>query len=428
MARAAFHTLGCKVNQYETQKIAESFLARGFELVDFSERADVYVINSCTVTHTADSKSRQAARNAWRRSPDALVVLTGCYAESSPETAGDVEGVSAVVGNQEKGRIVEHVMNRLAPALVKDLGSAGKPDLRTGRTRALVKVQDGCDRFCSYCVVPFARPVMSSRPLAEILAELESLAGRGFKEVVLTGIRLGCYFDENGTDLTGVVGAAAAVAGIERVRLSSIESTDVPAGLIELMSRNRRVCRHLHVPLQSGHVGILKRMNRPYTPGEYRAFVELVRSQVPGIAITTDIMVGFPGEGEEEFEATRRFMEEVRFARAHVFRYSARPRTAAARLPDEVPAAEKQRRSRILTDLAAVHSAQFAANLVGKTVPILLEGKSIRGKLWSGLTDNYVRVEVEADAHMAGEVVDVRVIGVSPGRVLGAMVTPACAA
>jgi len=424
LVRIAFHTLGCKVNQYETQKMVESFQARGFDVVDFDERADVYIINSCTVTHTADSKSRQAARNAWHRNPQALVVLAGCYAETSPDASAGIEGVSLVLGNRGKDDIADRVLDHLSPEFVATLAPGKSETTRSERTRATIKIQDGCDQYCSYCAVPFARSTMYSRPRAEVQAELADLAGRGFREIVLTGIRLGRYQDEDGASLTDIVRIAAETPGIERVRLSSIELTDVPEGLIDLMARNRRVCRHLHIPLQSGDAGVLKRMNRPYTPEEFLSFVEQARALVPGLAVTTDIMVGFPGETVEEFESSRRFFERVRFSRAHVFRYSPRPRTAASRLPDDVPAAEKGRRSRALIQLAEKHADEFARCIIGEAVPVLVEGKHTEDKLRSGFTDNYIRVEFEADDHLVGDIVDVEVHSVSRGRARGTITPP----
>lgn len=452
MPRVALHTLGCKVNQYETGKLAEDFRSRGFDLVDFSGQADVYVINTCTVTRTADSKSRQAARSAVRRNPCAAVVLTGCYAETSPDQLRSINGVTMVLGNQEKPHLVEYVVSRLCgdmpnvrrggnfgcpsadaesaasisairnPQSVRGSKSAPSPPEIQGRTRALLKIQDGCDQFCAYCVVPFARPTMSSRPHAEVLAEAEELAGRGFKEIVLTGIRLGRYQDGY-VNLTSLLEAIAGVQGIERIRLSSIEVTDVPEGLISLMARNRKLCRHLHVPLQSGDDKILSRMERPYTASEFESFVREVRSRVPGIAVTTDIMVGFPSETAEQFDSTCRLAARLRFARTHVFRYSPRPRTAAAELPDGVSAAEKEQRRTRLMDLAAASSQAFASTLVGEVVPVLAEGKQSGAKMWSGLTDNYVRTVFGSGSGRVGDIVDVLVESASGGTASGRLVT-----
>lgn len=424
LAKVAFHTLGCKVNQYETRTMLEAFLRAGFDVVDFADRADVYIINSCTVTSTADAKSRHAARNAWHRSPEALVVLAGCFAETSPDAAQALEGVSLALGNRDKSDILARVLDRLSPELAATLDPGRGELMRPGRTRATIKIQDGCDQFCSYCIVPFARPVLHSRPSDEVRSEIVDLVSRGFKEIVLAGIRLGRYADDDGTNLTGIVRMAAETPGIERVRLSSIELTDIPKGLIEYMAEDRRVCRHLPLPLQSGDAEVLKRMNRPYTPEEFAAFVENVRACIPGIGVTTDIMVGFPGETDEEFESSRSFVEGIRFSRAHVFRYSARPGTAASKLADDVSAAEKDRRSKTLIRLAERHAAEFACGIIGTVSPVLVEGKHLDGGLFGGLTDNYVRVEFEAEEHLIGEIVGVRIDAVCRGRVTGTVYVP----
>lgn len=422
MPRVALRTLGCKVNQYETEKIAEEFRDRGYELVSFSEQADVYVVNSCTVTATADSKSRQAARSAAQRNPGAIVVLTGCYADTSPEQARAVHGVDLVVGNPGKAGLVDAITELLASgghAVPDRSRHEERTSLRfRGRTRALLKVQDGCNQFCSYCAVPLARPVMESRPLAEVLSEAETIAAGGFKEIVLTGIRLGRY-ESNGENLRGLVRRIAELDGIERIRLSSIELTDIPGGLLDLMAENSKVCRHLHIPLQSGDDAVLARMNRPYTVEEFRSFVNGARSRVEGIAITTDIMVGFPGETEQEFENTYRLAEEIRFARTHVFRFSPRPRTAAFDMKDDVSAREKERRSALLIEQAGKHSEAFARTLVGKTVPILVESRQSASGMWSGFTDNYVRVGFESSGRCVGKIVHVSIESVSNGMAFG---------
>ena len=450
MPRVALHTLGCKVNQYETQRIAEDFRSRGFDLVDFSDEADVYVINTCTVTQTADSKSRQAARAAVNRNPNAKVVLTGCYAETSTEQLRRIDGVSMVLGNRDKSRLVEHVVGELsfAERVISDQSPVISD--RCGylsRTRALLKIQDGCDQFCAYCAVPLARPEMVSRPFVEVLSEAEELARRGYKEIVLTGIRLGLY----DFGLVELIRSIVELPGIERVRLSSIELTDIPTGLPELMADNRKLCRHLHVPLQSGDDEILARMKRPYTSSQFESFVRDARSLVPEIAITTDIMVGFPGETEEQFEHTYGFSRRVNFARTHVFPYSPRIGTAAWEMADDIPPAEKSRRKARMIELAAECSDEFAAQMIGTTVGILVEGgkpgrdggpEVKRGAVesaqsvpvlsaWNsprlfsacGLTDNYVRVAFRGGPAHVGEIVDVTVESVARGMAHGHLVS-----
>jgi len=387
MPRVALHTLGCKVNQYESEKIAEEFRARGFDLVEFSDEADIYVVNTCTVTQTADSKSRQAARAAINRNPNATVILTGCYAETSPDQVNCIRGVDLVIGNEGKTRLVDEVVARLglSPAIRNP-----KSAIRH-RTRALLKVQDGCDQFCAYCAVPLARPTMTSRPMGEVVSEASDLAERGFREIVLTGIRLGRYDD----GLVRLIEELAGIQGIERIRLSSIELTDIPEGLIDLVAENEKVCRHLHVPLQSGDDEVLRRMKRPYTSEQFSVFIEGVRSMATGIGITTDVMVGFPGETEEGFENSLRFAERIRFSRTHVFPYSVRPGTAAAALRDDVSPVDKRLRKARMMGLAAECAQEFASSLIGQTVRVLAEGKHQRANFSSGFADNYVRTVFE---------------------------------
>ncbi|HUV04579.1 MAG TPA: MiaB/RimO family radical SAM methylthiotransferase, partial [Armatimonadota bacterium] len=280
--------------------------------------------------------------------------------------------------------------------------------------------QDGCDQFCSYCVVPFARPDMYSRPYGQVLEEARELASRGFKEIVLTGIRLGRYEDKH-AELVGLLEDLAGVPGIERIRLSSIELTDVHEGLLGLMARSRKICRHLHVPLESGDDGVLARMNRPYTTAEFSSFVREARAKVPGIAITTDIMVGFPGETDDEFETSYAFAEEMQFARMHVFKYSVRPQTAAAMLPDDVSHAQKERRSARLIELSRRCCQEFASAFLGAAVSVLVEGKRANGNVRSGLTDNYLKVAFEGGCDLVGKIVNVRIEWASQGVAFGVL-------
>jgi threonylcarbamoyladenosine tRNA methylthiotransferase MtaB len=418
MAKVALYTLGCKVNQYETQKLAEEFAARGFTLVDFSDVADVYVVNTCTVTQVADSKSRQAARAALRRNPYAKVVVTGCYAERSPAELQEL-GVS-VIGNQGKNRLVDFVVGMVGNLTSGEESSSScfhAPS--TIRTRALLKVQDGCNQFCSYCAVPLVRPVMSCKPLDEAVAEARSLVERGHREIVVTGIRLGVYKDDNG-DLVTLLKALAQLPNLERIRLSSIELTDIPPGLVDLIAENPKVCRHLHIPLQSGDDGVLARMNRPYTTKQFADFVNYIRRRVPEIAITTDVMVGFPGETIAEFEATYAFAEAMGFTRMHVFRYSPRPGTAAADMADDVPDIEKDQRSRLLIELGEKLAHNFAKRFVGTIVKVLVEGKG-RDGMRSGLTDHYVRAVFPAADDIVGKIVDVHINAINGSLLCGTL-------
>jgi threonylcarbamoyladenosine tRNA methylthiotransferase MtaB len=440
---AAFYTLGCKVNQYETEKIREEMESLGFQTVPYPGPADVIVVNSCTVTGTADAKSRAAVRRAIKRNPDAVVVATGCSVELDPHTFAQIEGVDVVVPNAEKAEIAERVAARFADlcpetcfgtktksrSIGDDQGFGTKTGSRSIgvngprprlRTRALVKVQDGCNQFCAYCAVPLARPNLMSRELEDIEAEVRSLADFGYKEVVLTGIRLGSYSTES-AGLPELVSAAAKTEGIERVRLSSIEVWEITPALIEAL-KHPKVCRHLHVPLQSGSDGVLKAMGRPYDAETYRRTVHEVRQSVDGLGVTTDVMVGFPGETEEDFRRTYELVEEVRFSRLHVFRYSARPGTRAAKMADQTAPAVKERRSAELIRLGERLSGEFAASMAGKVLSVLVERRRSRASLLSGLTDNYVEVEFAGPDCLRGEIARVKVTGRRGNILMGEVV------
>ncbi len=406
MFTVAYHTLGCKVNQYETEKIREALEKAGFITVPFSSRADAYVINTCSVTHIADSKSRAAIRQALNRNEDAYVVVTGCYSELEPAQIHRIEGVDLVLGNDEKDRIAEMIAARFGVPISSDrLSVAVRPRLRT---RAIVKVQDGCDHFCTYCIVPYARSQKRSQPMEKALEEIRLLAGFGYKEIVLTGIRLGSYQDGN-KSLPDLIRAVAQIDGIERIRLSSIEPGEVDESLLDAMS-HAKVCRHLHIPLQSGDDNVLRRMGRPYTGAQYLSIVSRVRERLPGIGITTDVIVGFPGETEEEFENTCRMVDEVGFSRLHVFRYSPRKGTRAAAMPDQVDPVVKKERAECLKEKGLLAMRRFAESLIGQLKEVLVERK-IDGKQLVGFADNYVEVRFPGDVALIGDVVRVRILG-----------------
>jgi threonylcarbamoyladenosine tRNA methylthiotransferase MtaB len=406
MFTVAYHTLGCKVNQYETEKIRESLETIGFVTVPFGSQADVYVINTCSVTHTADSKSRAAIRQALKRNAGAYVVVTGCYSERDPALVRGIEGVDLVVGNEEKDQIPERIAARFGVSGGSDrLSVTVRPRLRT---RAIVKVQDGCDHFCAYCIVPYVRRRKSSRPMEKALEEIRLLAEFGYKEVVLTGIRLGSYQDGS-KRLPDLIKAAVQLDGIKRIRLSSIEPWEVDDALLEAMSHTK-VCRHLHIPLQSGDSNVLERMGRPYTGDQYLSIVSRVRERLPGIGITTDVIVGFPGETEKEFENTLRMIDDVGFSRLHVFRYSPRKGTKAAAMPDQVDPAVKKERAERLSEKGMLAMRKFAESLIGQVTEVLVERK-IDGKQLAGFADNYVEVRFPGEAALIGRVVRVRILG-----------------
>lgn len=414
MQKAAIYTLGCKVNQYESEALASLFRKEGYEVVDFKEPADVYVINTCTVTHLGDRKSRQMIRRAARVNPDAVIAVTGCYAQTSPGEVLEIPGVDIVVGTRDRGRLPELIaaarQSRVPINTVDDIMQHAEfeelpiLDYET-RTRAFIKIQEGCSNFCTYCIVPYARGPLRSRPEERVLAESEHFIREGFKEIVLAGIHTGAYGLDRGEgrSLADLVEKIVRLPGLHRLRLSSIEPMDITFDLIDVIAENPVVCRHLHIPLQSGDDTVLKRMNRKYTAGEFARLVATVRDRIPGVAITTDIMVGFPGETEEQFEHSYRFAEVMGFARMHVFKYSPRRGTKAAGYPDQLAPEQKEERSRRLLELSEKMSGEFAGRFLGTDMEVLVEQRhSKRSKFYEGLTDNYLRVLVPGDEKMRG--------------------------
>ena len=451
MPSVAIQNLGCKVNQYESERIADSFEALGFELRDFREAADVYVINSCSVTSDADRKSRQTANRANRQNPDAKVVITGCFAQMALDTGESVSGAALLVPNSEKMRTAAHVMTAFpdlmpyssSPASAVDLsGDAMFPESAPGglidprsllpkpaalrRTRATLKVQDGCEYFCAFCSIAYTRNKMASRPLADILTDARQLADSGVREIVVTGVCVGAYGPETGSGgarLVDVLTQVADVPGIERVRLSSVQPVEVPDEMIDAIAGHPRIAPHLHLSLQSGDDTILKAMNRPYTSGYFAEKVERLREAIPHIGLTTDIIVGFPGETEELFQNTLSFVRRMRFARTHAFRYSPRQRTAAELLPDDVSPQDKERRHRELTAVCVEEQSAFAGGFVGQTLDVLAESRGREAGWLAGYTGNYVRVHFPAPVTMKGSIVRVMIDELTPdGELCGQLV------
>jgi threonylcarbamoyladenosine tRNA methylthiotransferase MtaB len=413
MPTAAFTTLGCKVNQYETQRILDSFEARGFVITEFTAPADVYVINTCSVTQTAERKSRQIVRRLARQNPEAVVVMTGCYAEMAKIKGEVVEEATLVVPNPEKLRTLEHLL-RAFPHFQRELSQRPTPNAQRPaalrRTRATIKVQDGCNVFCSFCSIPYTRRVMGSRPAAEVVAEVEKLAEQGYREIVVAGVLVGSYGPQTGSggpDLGGLLRRLANVPGIERVRLSSIEPTQVTDSLLAAFAEEPALCNHLHVPLQSGDSRILAAMNRPYDREFYLRLCERAYRALPDLAVTSDIMVGFPGEDRAAFENTLHVARSVGFARAHIFRYSPRPGTPAAEMPDAISEEEKEARSHELAEACRATQRRYVARYLGRTLKVLVEGKETEGGLLSGYTENYIRVLFTGGSHLVGTVTPV---------------------
>lgn len=417
MPTVAFMTLGCKVNQNETDMMEGLFTTAGYTITDFQSFADVYVINTCSVTHLSEKKSRQLIRKAIKTNPAAVVAAAGCYAQVSPEQLEEISGVDIIVGTRERRRMVELVedfmQKRSRINIVGDVMTDGEfediplsqvPD----RTRAFLKIQDGCTNFCTYCIIPYARGPLKSRPLASVQREAEKLVQAGFKEIVLSGIHLGAYGRDLGETVTLVdaVKTVLAVDGLTRLRLGSLESIEVETELIALMQTDERICRHLHLPLQAGSDRILAAMNRQYTTAEFADLLAGIRQQLPDIAITTDIIVGFPGETEELFQDSLAFAAQMQFARTHVFPYSKRKGTPAAEYLGQVPEAVKKERVQAMLDVAACSSAAYNRTFIGRTAAVLFEEQDTA--LVDGLTDTYIRVYADNNGLCSGRIVKVR--------------------
>lgn len=417
--RVSVTTLGCRSNQYDSAAMEELAAAGGFETVAFPAPADAYVINTCTVTARTDAQSRNLVRRARRLNPEAVVIVTGCYAQVSPGEAAAIEGVDYVLGNAEKARIVEYISRGRrsgAETAVSGNGRATFPAMRArsagGRARANLKIQDGCDRRCSYCIIPAARGPSRSMAIEEALAEMEALAEAGFAEVVLTGIHLGAY----GRDLSPRRSLAELLERVEasnlriRVRLSSIDPDEVDERMIELLSGASRVCNHLHLPLQSGDDSVLRRMNRPYDRRLFARLVERLAGAVDGVAIGADVMAGFPGEGEREFANTVELIEELPLAYLHVFPFSRRKGTAAAAMAEQVDSAIIKERAARLRELDGEKRRAFCSRFVGREAAVLIEGKG-NGAVLRGRSRNYLPVALSGPDDLMGREASVRLSG-----------------
>ncbi len=409
--RVALDTVGCKLNQAETQLLARQFAQAGYRLVSADDEADVYILNTCTVTHVADRKCRQRLRLAHRRNPGGVVVAIGCYAERARHELAQIEGVDLVLGNSEKSNLMGRLekSGRLSRPSYSQAGSA----IADFRTRALVKVHDGCNSSCSYCIVPLVRGGEKSIPIDRVIGEVRQRVADGYKEVVLTGVKIGLYRYQ-GIGLQGLLERILAETDVERLRLSSLQPGEISPELIELW-HDKRLCRHFHLSLQSGSDGVLRRMKRGYTVGGYQRAVALIRDVVPGVAITTDIIVGFPGETEAEFEESYKLCRQIGFSRIHVFPYSPRQGTQAALMPDGVGDGVKRERSRRMLALAEESAHNFRQRFLGKTMTVLWEKQS--GGVWAGLTDNYIRVYTKSSEDLANRLLPVKLTEALPANI-----------
>lgn len=426
--RVHLTTLGCRLNEAELERWSRDFRARGLELAHAPAEADLVVVNTCAVTDEAVRKSRKLVRRARRANPAAKVIVSGCYTALDPQRATAELGIDVLVPNRDKDRLVEIVSRRLdLPALPVVLGEPAEATLfARGRQRAFVKVQDGCRHRCAFCVVTLARGDERSRPVADLLAEVRALHGAGVHEVVLTGVHLGGYGSDLGTDLRALVTAVLADTDVARVRLGSLEPWDLPAGFWDLFA-DRRLMPHLHLPLQSGADAVLRRMARRCRTADFRSLARAARAAVPDINLTTDVIVGFPGETEDDWQATLGFVAEIGFGHVHVFGFSPRPGTKAAALPDAVDEPTRQRRSRELLALAHRLRREALAPLAGRRCPVLIEGergvRTADGVRWEGYTPHYHRVAIVVPARLdlANRVVDVDIVSVAAdgGHVVG---------
>jgi len=410
--RVALETLGCKLNQAETELLTKQFADAGYHLVSPTEGADVYILNTCTVTHIADRKARHLLRLAHRRNPSAVLVATGCYAQRAPQELSQIEGVSFVLNNDEKPQLLR---------LLKESGCLSNPAQGQTisphiRTRSLIKIQDGCDSFCAYCIVPLVRGREKSLPTDQVISEVKRRASDGYKEVVLTGTEIGSY-NYDGVSLKGLLEHILAEADVTRLRLSSLQPQEITPELIGLW-RDNRLCRHFHLSLQSGSDEVLSRMKRRYSVSDYQRAASLIRDLIPEAAITTDIIVGFPGETDDEFEESYNFCRQVSFARIHVFPYSPRQETQAARMPDQVGDKIKRERSERMLALAKESAQNFSRQFLGKTMMVLWEKQSGDG-IWSGLTDNYIKVYTKSNEDLANKLLPVKLVEVRGDGVWG---------
>ena len=428
MPKAALTTLGCKVNQFETETMEGLFRQRGYTIVPFDETADVYVINTCSVTSLGERKSRQLIRRARRLNERAVIAVTGCYAQVSPEEIRAIEGVRVVLGTKERVGIVDHVERAARETGVfdgtgdimhtsefEDIPLFGAP----ARTRAFLKIEEGCENFCSFCIIPYARGPVRSRRLSSVRREAAKLIAMGFKEIVLTGIHLGCYGRDIGdVTLADAVREVLALPGIKRLRLGSLESVELSDELLALLADEPRFARHLHLPLQAGSDEVLRAMNRHYDTAKFAMLIERVERAVPEIAISTDIIVGFPGETDELFAESLAFVECMHFARMHVFPYSPRRGTPAAAFAAQVPEEVKKERVHRMQALAAKKSEAFHADFLGRTMPVLFETQ--RESVTDGLTENYVRVYTDAPVQ-TGEIYNMHLVQLYRDGIWGEM-------
>lgn len=421
MPSVAFYTLGCKVNFYDTEAIWQLFKSKGYEQVDFEQTADVYLINTCTVTNTGDKKSRQIIRRAVRRNPNAIIAVTGCYAQTSPAEILDIEGVDLVIGTQDRDKImpyIEQIQEQRQPInavrnimKTREFEELDVPDF-ADHTRAFLKIQEGCNNFCTFCIIPWSRGLSRSRDPQSVVNQARQLVAAGYKEIVLTGIHTGGYGDDlENYDLADLLWELDKIEGLGRIRISSIEASQIDDRMLEVLKGSDKMCRHFHIPLQAGSNEVLKRMRRKYTIEEFEQKIAKIRHFMPEVAITTDIIVGFPGETDEMFAEGFEAIKRIGFSEMHVFPYSQRTGTPAARMEDQVDEEVKHARVHQLIDLSERMQLAYAETFVGQVLDVIPErdekGLSGEGRV-TGFSDNYLQIRFDAPQDLTGKLCRVK--------------------
>ncbi len=426
MIKVAFHTLGCKVNQYETEAMIEQFIKNGYEIVGFKEHADIYIVNTCTVTSLSDKKSRQMIRRGKRINPDAFVVAVGCYAQIAPQELEKIEDIDIIIGNIDKNKIVEIIQEhpKLKDRLhVYDIyGLKAYEEMSVDnvydKIRAFIKIQDGCNQYCSYCIIPYARGNIRSRDKDNIYREVKNLADKGYKEVVLTGIHIASYGkDINDIGLFDLIDYIHDIDGIERIRVGSLEQNIIDEKFIAIANDIPKLCPHFHLSLQSGSTTVLKRMNRKYTADEFKDKTKIIREIFPKASITTDIIVGFPGETEIEFQETLNFVNEIEFSDVHVFKYSKREGTKAAVMDNQVDESIKQKRSEILIRETEEIKSRYYKQFMNKEIKVLFEMKN--DEFWIGHTSEYIKVKAKSENDLTNEIKIVNLVDIQDEYMIG---------
>lgn len=435
MKKVAFYTLGCKVNQYETNAMEQEFLKAGYEIIKKDDSADIYVINTCTVTNVAERKSRQMLRRAKQINPNSIVVVCGCYAEIAKKEIENIEDVDIIINDKEKANVVEivekfekkHKLNNEKNYEISD--SASKNEYveygsvtYTEKNRAVIKIQDGCNMFCSYCIIPYARGRIRSRKIENIVDEIKQISAEGVKEVVLTGIHIASYgkdFENEHIELIDLLEEVNKIDGIERIRLGSLEPTIITPEFISKLVKLEKICEHFHLSLQSGCDATLKRMNRKYTAQQFKEICNLLKKAYPDVHLTTDIIVGFPGENDEEFNCTYNFLKEINFYKMHIFKYSKRKGTVAEKMPNQVNPSIKEERSKKLIELSNNNEKKYNEKYIGKTVKVLFE--EIDNGYIKGHTSNYMLVKVKNNykKNMVNEIIEVEITNLDGVELIG---------